>query len=145
MRLFCILLLLILSGFGLRAQSPAPSGFAQGTLGQLAAQAAQEKKPYLVFVSTDWCSYCKLMKRETFPDPAVREFLAQNFLIQQIDAEKGEGEAFAAQHKIRDYPFILFFGPDGKPLGRIRGFQEAEYFMINLQPIYKKFLKRYPL
>ncbi len=126
-----------------QAQAPTPGPWAKQPLAGLSAQAAQARKPYLVFVTTGWCGYCKLMKRETLADAEVRDYVEQHFLATEIDAEAGEGLAFAARHKVRSFPVLLCFGPDGELLGKIKGYQEAGYFLLNLQPLHKKFVKRY--
>jgi thioredoxin-related protein len=112
-----------------------------GTLAQLQERALKDNKPYMIMVKTSWCGYCKLMERTTFADPEVAEALNEWFIPYALDAEQGEGKTLAQQYKVSAYPVTLFFYPDGKLLGRVRGYQEAELFADSIGRIYRKFQK----
>lgn len=40
-----------------------------------------EKRPVLIFLYTDWCSYCELMKRKTFTDSQVIQQINANYYL----------------------------------------------------------------
>ena len=56
------------------------------------AAAACEKEPRKIFVDvyTDWCGWCKVMDKKTFPIPAVKSYIEENFYPVKLDAEQKE-------------------------------------------------------
>lgn len=47
----------------------------------------QENRKVVVFIHTDWCSYCKAMEMKTFRKKEVMENLNSNFYFIDFDAE----------------------------------------------------------
>jgi len=56
------------------------------------AVAACEKEPRKIFVDvyTDWCGWCKVMDKKTFPIPEVKSYIEANFYPVKLDAEQKE-------------------------------------------------------
>ena len=118
-------LLLLLAGLlictaPLRAQGIV---FHQGDLKSLFAKAAAEHKPVYVDVYTTWCGPCKLMAKNIFPDSAVGAFMNARFISCKVDAERGEGIAFAAKNKVAAYPTSLYFSPAGEMVFQHVGYE----------------------
>ncbi len=44
-------------------------------------------KPFVIFLHTDWCNYCKMMENTTFKDQKIREELNKNFYFISFNAE----------------------------------------------------------
>ncbi|MCB0706337.1 MAG: DUF255 domain-containing protein [Saprospiraceae bacterium] len=53
-----------------------------------------EPKKVLIDVYTDWCGWCKRMDQSTFVDPAVMQYLNENFYAVKFDAEQKEDVEF---------------------------------------------------
>ena len=51
-------------------------------------------KKFLVDVYTDWCGWCKVMDKKTFTDPALIEYLNENFYVVKFNAEQKEPVTF---------------------------------------------------
>lgn len=85
---------------------------------------AEEGKYLMVDAYTDWCGWCKVQDKETFHNPKVAEFMNQHFVSVKIDFERGVGIALAMKHRVRSYPTLLFFTPEGKLAGRIIGYEK---------------------
>lgn len=91
------------------------------------AELTAQNKPVFLFISTDWCTYCKKMKRETFADPSVQKILNDKFVNIYLDPEKegtarfmGEDVSYkelASQLGVTGYPTSAFFSSEGKILG----------------------------
>lgn len=44
-------------------------------------------KPFVIFLHTDWCNYCKMMENTTFKDQKIIEELNKNFYFISFNAE----------------------------------------------------------
>jgi thioredoxin-related protein len=60
------------------------------------ASELQKTKPRKLFIDvyTDWCGWCKRMDKNTFSDPKVAAYLAENFYPIKLDAEQKEDIVF---------------------------------------------------
>jgi thioredoxin-related protein len=54
-------------------------------------------KKIIVDVFTDWCGWCKVMDRETFPNADVAKYLNDNFYPVKFNAEQREEITFNGQ------------------------------------------------
>lgn len=54
------------------------------------AYALTQKKPkkFVVDVYTDWCGWCKVMDRKTFSEPAIVDYVNENFYPVRFNAEQ---------------------------------------------------------
>lgn len=46
-----------------------------------------EKKNIIVFVSVNWCSYCKAMDQTVFKEPGIIKLLDQQYYLVRLNAE----------------------------------------------------------
>lgn len=73
------------------------------------------------------------MEKKTFDDPEVVKVMAPNFVLVRANAEDGKaGEQLAKKYRLRGYPTIMFFGPDGQPKSTVVGFVKAPEFIKKL-------------
>jgi thioredoxin-related protein len=99
---------------------------------------AADGKPVYLFVSTDWCTFCKKMKSETFSDARVQKLLNELFVPITIDPEKPGTASFTGRELAYDdlakelgvtgYPANFFFDSEGKLLGSQPGYIDAKTF-----------------
>ena len=78
----------------------------------------------MIFVDlvTEWCSPCKKMTREVFPNESVGTFYNANFINLKLDAENDSlGIWMKDSFNATGFPTLLYFGPDGTPLHRWAG------------------------
>jgi thioredoxin-related protein len=54
----------------------------------------QEDKPVIVFLHTEWCTYCKAMSEDTFNDKRLVELINRDFYFVPFDAESKEDILF---------------------------------------------------
>jgi len=67
-----------------------PSSFAQlktYTFEEAEKLSKENPKPFVVFVHTSWCNYCKLMENSTFKNPDIITALNTDFYFISLDAE----------------------------------------------------------
>lgn len=83
-------------------------------------------KLVMVEFSTEWCSWCKRLDAQTWPDPQVIEVARQHLVPVEIDAEKGDGIELAKKFRIGGYPTMVFLNAEGEEVDRIPGYLPAE-------------------
>ena len=119
--LFCVLALHLfapIKGQGIQFES--------GFLPSVLAKAKAENKPVFVDVFTTWCRPCQYMDDSVFTQQDLGEYFQKYLVAVQLDAEAGEGIAFAAKYNISAYPTFLILSPDGQELGRRTGVMQAD-------------------
>jgi uncharacterized protein YyaL (SSP411 family) len=97
------------------------------------ALAKKQHKPIMVDVFTDWCGWCKVLDRETFPNPAVKEVLMKNFILVKANAEdNADGQKLATENQVDGFPTIMFFDSNGKLKAFSTGFHPPAEFLAGL-------------
>ena len=97
------------------------------------AQAKRERRILVVMVSTSWCHWCHVMKRETYGDPGVLALLKQSFLPIYVDADARPDLA----ERFRNYrwPATAFLTPDAQPILALRGYRSPRDFLSTLRTV----------
>jgi len=87
--------------------------------------ALQEKKPIIIFLHSQQCFYCPKLIEGVFPDPKVRAFLKENFIMLDLDVGTGsdsieESTADQAPERfiVSMTPAFVFMGPKEEKLYR---------------------------
>ncbi len=74
-------------------------------------EAKRTGKPIMVDFYATWCGPCKMLDRDTFPNPKiVRE--SRNWVLLKIDAEKSL--KLAEKYGVTGFPTVAFLQPNGK-------------------------------
>lgn len=74
-----------------------PSSFAQlkiHTFEEAEKLSKENPKPYVVFIHTSWCNYCKMMENSTFKNSEIIGILNTDFYFISFDAESKEDIRF---------------------------------------------------
>ena len=115
---------------------------------QKAASDSQPKKLF-IDVYTDWCGWCKKMDQDTFQDPEVAAYMAENFYMVKLDAEQkdpieygGKTYTYVASgrrgyHQLAaallqgqlSYPTVVFLDEDLRMLSPVPGYQKPVEFL----------------
>ena len=96
------------------------------------AQAQSQKRMVFVDVYTEWCSWCKKLDQETFPDPRFQE-AAADFILLKVDADKELD--FKVKYQLYAYPTLLFLKGNGDEVKRIKGFRDAPTLVAEMQSV----------
>jgi thioredoxin-related protein len=83
-----------------------PSGFAQlktYTFEEAEKLSKENPKPFVIFIHTSWCDYCKMMENSTFKNPEIINVLNNNFYFISLDAESKKDIHFN-NHKFQFIP-----------------------------------------
>jgi thioredoxin-related protein len=93
--------------------------------------ALSKKSDKQIFISfyADWCSYCKVMEKETFKEPSVVAYLNKNFIPVKVNSDKEQH--VASLFKVRGLPDNWFISKEGEVIGHRPGFIPPET-MINM-------------
>jgi thioredoxin-related protein len=91
------------------------------------AQAQDLARPILLNFTASWCKYCKMMKRETYADPAVIQFVNENFVPVRVDTQKDNKTA--ASYGVRSIPIIWFLTSSGERINALPGYVDAPMFL----------------
>lgn len=103
--------------------------FETSTFKEILAKAKREKKLVFLDAYASWCGPCKLMEKNIFPLPAVKEYYNANFINARIDMEKGEGRDIALKYQVRSYPSYLFLNGDGEVVMKNYGYIGEQDFI----------------
>jgi len=76
------------------------------------SQNQQKPRKILVDVYTDWCGWCKKMKKQTFNHPQIAQYINENFYAVRFDAESSKkvrfkGKTFTRKNKSGRKPHEL--------------------------------------
>ena len=77
---------------------------------QAVSEARSSGKPLLIYLHADYCEWCKVMDRSTFPDSRV-QLLAKQFVLCKLDGEH-EGKPLIKKFDVKSYPFQAFTDAD---------------------------------
>jgi thioredoxin-related protein len=112
-----------------------------------------DKKKFLVDVYTEWCTWCKVMDRETFSDSAVSNYVREHFYAIKLNAEQKEsiiwnGKEFKwmpsglnGVHELAyalcdgqmSYPCMVFMTENHERIRISKGFKDPRTFYSELR------------
>lgn len=101
--------------------------------------AKRDGKPIVLDFMATWCAPCKRIANETFVDENVAKLLGKCVLL-KIDTD--ENPEIAKHFGVSGLPDIRFLDPDGIEVEKLRGFQPAETFALELQQLLDPSKKR---
>ncbi|MBQ7693616.1 MAG: thioredoxin family protein [Lentisphaeria bacterium] len=125
--------------------APAPKGWTTDYDGAL-KQAAREKKCVLVlFTGSEWCGWCKKLRKETLDQAAFRKFAAQNLVLVYMDIPRGPEPAGPTRlkevsAKLRPgggVPCTVIVGADGTVKGKISGHRPLKRYIAEIKELTK--------
>lgn len=94
------------------------------------SKASAEGKPMLIDFGASWCTACKELEHQTFPDPSVRSE-AQRFVALRVDATDDEDQAvnkLKDKYKVVGLPTVIMLDKNGKEVVRFNEFVKADKF-----------------
>jgi len=129
---FAVLVTLLLTSSAAHSQT-------WGSFNAGMAEAKASKKPILVDIYTDWCSWCKKMDATTYADAKVKDYLKKHYTIIKLNAEgttpityQGQSMSpadFARGRGVTGYPATLFMKSTGEGITLVPGYIEAPSFI----------------
>ncbi len=99
-----------------------------------ARKEAQDRDlPLLLDFGTETCHWCKRLDATTFRHETIVGIVNQRFIPLKVDAEKQSTLAEALH--IRSYPTLVLAGADGKIIGTLEGYLDANRLNEQLQRV----------
>lgn len=112
-------------------------------------------KKFLVDVYTDWCGWCKVMDRNTFTDPTLKEYLQANYHLVKFNAEQKDPINFKGQtyewmpagrkgvNKLAleilggrlSYPTLVYFDQNLQKITASPGYKKPDQLMNELKTL----------
>jgi len=100
--------------------------------------ARENNKKVLVMAEASWCSYCKRMKSEVFPQAAVQKTMNHYFYPVKIDIEssaavifngkKTSQEQFSREMGVSGTPTFIFIDKNGSVIGAQPGYMPGNVY-----------------
>lgn len=100
--------------------------------------ARQNNKKVLIFAEAQWCTYCRKMDREVFPEQTIIDTINKYYYAVRVDIESDNAIEFNGQkmtesqfgyrYRVRSTPTTFFVKPDGEIIGGQPGFLPADIF-----------------
>ncbi|MEI8059550.1 MAG: DUF255 domain-containing protein [Ferruginibacter sp.] len=92
------------------------------TISELGQAYANQPKPIIIDVYTNWCGWCKVMDKETYGNEKVISYINQNYYAVKFNAETkdtvelaGKRYGFNTVYKANELAVYLLFGQMGYP------------------------------
>ncbi len=99
-------------------------------------QAADSGKPMILYFTGEWCSPCRIMKRQVWADDEVKTLANSQFIPVAIDVDNPENAAVLARYKVGGAPVTIITDPQGKALHwRVGGIDKSEFLEFLETPI----------
>ena len=152
--LLLILILISYAPFAAHSDSKNREIIEATDLAQLGKNSVETKRPILLLMSQEDCSYCIKLKHEIL-NPMVlsgdyrNRIIMRELMIDSVEEQRGfDGHELDALTLASDYgisvtPTMLFLGPDGKELTkRIVGINTVEMFSFYVDEAIDKAVKK---
>ncbi len=106
--------------------------------------AKDQEKHIIIDFFADWCTWCKVMDKETFSDNDVKKYLFENFIPIRLNAESTtetlqfQGQTFTPREltsafRVTGFPSIAFLTPESQVITVIPGYIKKDMFMNLMQ------------
>ncbi|OHX19105.1 thioredoxin family protein [Chromobacterium sphagni] len=111
---------------------PPGIGWQKGDVPAAFAKARSENRPVFLYWGAVWCPPCNQVKATIFNRP---DFIAatRQFVPVYLDGDSANAQQLGEQFKVRGYPTMILFRPDGTEITRLPGEVDPERYLRTLQ------------
>ncbi len=112
----------------------APAGvFDHKTVEEAWKVAIEKKKPLLVMFTSNNCTFCRKMIKDTYSNQGVKDLLRGR--TESVMAHSDHYASLIKKLGIRGYPSSLLISPEGEVLDFMEGYFDAEEFAKRVGPL----------
>jgi len=129
---FCSGLLLFLSIVVFRLDSFASSDKINWNLyeeGMVIGKKTSQK--ILLYFYANWCGYCNKMKKKTFQDSLVIDYVNTHFVPIKVNTDKKE--QLALKYRVRGLPSTFILSEDGDEISNLPGYIKPSKMLLILK------------
>ncbi len=160
MKQFYALLCLALCFAACNKSAPTYTDIEWISLEEAQAKMATEPRKIMMDVYTPWCGPCKMMMKTTFKDPAVINYISQNYYAVKFNGESADPVKFKGKEfknprykanvpanrrngvhdltidlGVRAYPTLVYFDPQLNKIQESRGMAPANLLLAELKKL----------
>lgn len=103
-----------------------------GDVASAFAEAKKTNKPVFLYWGAVWCPPCNQVKATIFNRQAFIR-LTRRFIPVYLDGDTPDGQRLGEQYKVRGYPTMILFRPDGNEITRLPGEVDYERYVAILE------------
>ena len=92
-------------------------------------------KSIMIFFTGQWCSPCRIMKREVFADDEVMNAVNAKVVSVEIDIDDPKNKEIVKQYNVVTTPTTIFINPQGKVIDLLVGKTDKVNFLQMLKKI----------
>ncbi|MBT5600354.1 MAG: DUF255 domain-containing protein [Planctomycetaceae bacterium] len=97
--------------------------------------AADSAKPIILYFTGEWCSPCRVMKRQVWADEQVKTLVNSQFIPVAIDVDNPDNAAVLARYKVGGAPVTIIADSQGNALRwRVGGIGRPEFLELLRAP-----------
>lgn len=95
--------------------------------------ASNSDKNIMIFFTAEWCSPCRIMKRQVFADNDVMKAMDAKVIPVEINIDDPNAEALVKQYNIGATPTTIFIDHEGKVIDYMVGKVDKSKFLEMLE------------
>lgn len=98
-------------------------------------QAADSGKPMVLYFTGEWCSPCRVMRRQVWADDEVKTSVNSEFVPVAIDVDNPDNAAVLTRYNVGGAPVTIITDPEGNALRwRVGGIDKSEFLELLGEP-----------
>ena len=123
-----------------------PAGWTTDYYAALKQAKAEKKNVLILFTGSDWCSWCKLLKKNTLDKSSFKRYAKENLVTVYFDfpydrkisqRQMGIQQSLAKTFGVEGFPTTVVVAPDGRKLLQFSGYRDADNYIKELESIKK--------